>query len=97
MKARYDFSRAKRGAIDPLPRGKSEIKFAVDDDVLDWFRAQTHTTNGGNYQALMNHALREYVSKHGENFEDVIRRVVRQELNVRNGRKTTRVATRKTA
>lgn len=97
MRTRYDFSRAKRGAIDPLQKGKSEIKFTVDNDVLDWFRARVHETNGGNYQTLMNLALREYVTSHGENLEEMLRRIVRQELKARNGRSTRRVVARKAA
>ncbi len=76
MKAKYDFSRAKRGAVVPLPKGKSEIRFAIEDELLDWFRAQIRKTNGGDYQVLMNEALREYVKNRRDNSKELARRGV---------------------
>jgi RNA polymerase sigma factor (TIGR02999 family) len=35
----------------------------LDDDVLEWFRKQAHAGRGGNYQTLVNAALREYVDR----------------------------------
>lgn len=35
---------------------------------------------GGNYQSLINAALREYISHAGEPLEDTLRRVLREEL-----------------
>jgi hypothetical protein len=51
----------------------------LDDEVLDWFRAKVHAAGGGNYQALMNDALREHIS--GTALENMLRRVVRDELD----------------
>ena len=53
---------------------------AVDEDVLTWFRAQVHAMGGGNYQTLINQALRQYVSSRREPLEDTLRRVFREEL-----------------
>lgn len=80
MKEEYDFSSAKRGAIDPLPFGKTRITIRIDDDLLDWFRGQVNAMGGGNYQTLINHALREYVQEQKEPLEEILRRVVREEL-----------------
>jgi uncharacterized protein (DUF4415 family) len=80
MKAEYDFSQGKRGAIDPLPKGKTRITIRLDDDILNWFRDQVHRTGGGNYQTLINSALREYVQQQREPLEEMVRRVVREEL-----------------
>ncbi len=80
MKEEYDFSSAKRGAIDPLPPGKTRITIRIDDDLLDWFRQQVNAMGGGNYQTLINHALREYVQRQTEPLEEILRRVVREEL-----------------
>jgi len=82
MKTEYDFSQANRGALDPLPLGKTRITIRLDDDVLDWFRSQVHAMGGGNYQTLINHALREYISQQKEPLEDTLRRVLREELQV---------------
>jgi len=79
MKDEYDFSRAKRGALDPTPPGKTRITIRFDDEVLDWFRDQVDRAGGGNYQTMMNDALREYIDRHS--LEDLLRRVVREELS----------------
>ena len=81
MKDRYNFSQGKRGVIDPTPRGKTRITIRLDDDVLDWFRQQVHAAGGGNYQTLINHASREYVQSRQQPLEDILRRVVREELS----------------
>ena len=80
MQKQYDFSRAKRGPILPVVKGKTRITIRLDDDLLDWFRAQVHAAGGGNYQSLINDALRAFVLSHSEPIETVIRRVVREEL-----------------
>ena len=61
MKATYDFSNAKRGAVVQPARGKTRITIRLDDDILDWFRAQVHAAGGGNYQTLINAALRIHI------------------------------------
>jgi uncharacterized protein (DUF4415 family) len=81
MKDQYDFSVGKRGAIDPLRAGKTRITIRIDDDVLEWFRTEVHAAGGGNYQTLINHALREYVQNRQQPLEDILRRVVREELS----------------
>lgn len=81
MNERYDFSTGKRGAVDPMPCGKTRITIRIDDDVLDWFRDEVHAAGGGNYQTLINHALREYVQNRQQPLEDILRRVVREELS----------------
>jgi uncharacterized protein (DUF4415 family) len=61
MRDEYDFSQARRGPILPPMAGKTRISIRIDNDVLEWFRDQVR--NGGNYQTLMNHALRDYMSR----------------------------------
>ena len=62
------------------PPGKTRITIRIDDDVLDWFRAQVHEAGGGNYQTLVNSALRDYMQSKRESLEDTFRRVLREEL-----------------
>jgi uncharacterized protein (DUF4415 family) len=76
----YDFSNAKRGAIVAATTGKTRITIRLDDDVLDWFRAQVEEAGGGSYQSLINAALREYMEHRGSDLEDTLRRVIREEL-----------------
>ena len=40
MRANYDFSQGKRGAIVQAPKGKTRITIRLDDDILNWFRAR---------------------------------------------------------
>ena len=84
MKKKYDFSKGKRGAVLSTPPGKTRITIRLDDDVLDWFRAQAHAAGGGNYQTLINHALREYIGQKREPLEEVLRRVLREELQAKS-------------
>lgn len=81
MKKYYDFSRGRRGAVVPIPPGKTRITIRLDDDVLDWFRDQVDAAGGGNYQTLINSALREYVEKRRLSIEETVRRVFREELS----------------
>jgi len=81
MKNEYDFSKGKRGALDPIPAGKTRITIRIDDDILDWFRNEVDAIGGGNYQTLMNQVLREYVLRRQEPLEEILRRVVREELH----------------
>ncbi|HEX8320053.1 BrnA antitoxin family protein [Longimicrobium sp.] len=80
MKDEYDFSAGRRGAIDPSPAGKTRITIRLDNEVLDWFRAQVDAAGGGNYQSLINSALREHVRHAAEPLEETLRRVLREEL-----------------
>ena len=81
MKKNYDFSRGRRGAVVPIPPGKTRITIRLDDDLLDWFRDQVDSAGGGNYQTLINTALRAYVEQQRESMETTVRRVVREELS----------------
>ena len=80
MRKQYDFSRGRRGTVLPVPKGKTRITIRLDDDVLAWFREQVHATGGGNYQSMINDALREFIVTKREPIETVVRRVVREEL-----------------
>jgi uncharacterized protein (DUF4415 family) len=85
MRDEYDFSRGKRGAVLPTPPGKTRITIRLDQDILEWFRARAHAAGGGNYQTMINDALREYMNHEVEPLEDTLRRVVREELGHRAG------------
>jgi Arc/MetJ family transcription regulator len=87
MRKEYDFSKGKRGAVIPAPPGKTRITIRIDDDILAWFRAQVHAAGGGNYQTLINSALRQFMSSRREALEDTLRRVLREELAVHEGGK----------
>ena len=81
MRKEYDFSNARRGAIIAPPHGKTRITIRVDDDILAWFKARVHESGGGNYQTLINSALRSIADGPAEPLEAVVRRIVREELD----------------
>jgi uncharacterized protein (DUF4415 family) len=80
MRKEYDFSKARRGPVVPGPTGKTRITIRLDEDIVVWFKEQVHKAGGGNYQTLMNHALREYINGANEPLEEILRRVLREEL-----------------
>ena len=80
MKAKYDFSKGKRGAVLPSSEKKVRITIRLDRDIIDWFRSKVEEQGGGNYQTMLNDALRTYMEGHEKPLEEVLRRVVREEL-----------------
>jgi hypothetical protein len=79
MKAEYDFSKGKRGAVIPQ-KGKTRISIFIDNVVLDEFRARAEKAGTG-YQTMMNEALRKYLSEADNPVtEKTLRQVLRQEL-----------------
>ena len=80
MKREYDFSKAKRGPVMSIPKGKTRITIRLDEDVIAWFRAQVERAGGGNYQSLINDALRQHIANAREPLEAILRRVVREEM-----------------
>jgi uncharacterized protein (DUF4415 family) len=80
VKREYDFSGAKRGPVMPVPKGRTRITIGLDDDVIAWFRTQVEKAGGGNYQSLINDALRHHIAHVREPLEETLRRVVREEI-----------------
>ena len=79
MRAEYDFSRGKRGAVIPQ-KGKTRISIFIDNAVLDAFRARAEKAGTG-YQTMINDALRGYLSETDQPItEKVLRQVLRQEM-----------------
>ena len=63
-----------------VAKGKTRITIRIDEDVVEWFREQVDAAGGGNYQSLMNQALREFIKRSKEPLESTLRRVIREEL-----------------
>jgi uncharacterized protein (DUF4415 family) len=80
MKAKYDFSKGKRGAVLPQPGNKVRITIRLDRDIVDWFRSKVEEQGGGNYQSMLNDALRKHIEHQDQPLEEILRRVVREEL-----------------
>jgi hypothetical protein len=56
------------------------ITIRIDNDVLAWFKDQAHHASGGNYQTMINLALRQFIASERESLEETLRRVLREEL-----------------
>jgi uncharacterized protein (DUF4415 family) len=80
MRKQYDFSKAKRGPVVRSPKGKTRITIRLDEDILQWFKAQVHEAGGGSYQTLINAALRKHTEQRERPLEETLRRVLREEL-----------------
>ena len=80
VKPQYDFQGAKRGAIVTSPTKKTRITIRLDGDILEWFRERADSSGGGNYQTMINEALRHHITTEHESVEDLVRRVIRDEL-----------------
>ncbi len=80
MKAEYDFSEGKRGALLSA-RGKTRITIYIDNAVLDAFRARAEKAGTG-YQTMMNDALRAYAAGKAREAltESALRRIIREEF-----------------
>jgi len=83
--ATMDFSDAKPvsavpalAALQAEHGGKSRVTMRLDNDVLAIFKARAEMT-GGNYQTLINQALRD--AAQGLTLAEVVRRTIRQELH----------------
>lgn len=80
MKAEYDFSQAKRGALISS-KGKTRITIYVDNEIIEEFRSRAEEAGTG-YQTIMNNALKEYLNKKLEKpvTESTLRRVLYEEF-----------------
>ena len=80
MKAEYDFSTGKRGAVVGSDPGKTRITIRLDNEAVAWFKKQVEDAGGGSYQALINQALRDHIERTDEPLEETLRRVLKEEL-----------------
>ena len=75
-----DFSKGRRGAVIPPDPRKVRITIRLDRDIIQHFKAQVLSAGGGNYQTLINDALRSYINSAENPLEDLLRKVIREEL-----------------
>jgi uncharacterized protein (DUF4415 family) len=84
MKEQYDFSKGKRGRIappEPEPKGKTRITIRLDEDLIDHFLKEADASGGAiGYQTLINEALRQHVEGKAPQFEETLRRILREEI-----------------
>jgi uncharacterized protein (DUF4415 family) len=75
-----DFSKGKRGPVVKPDPNKIRITIRLDADIIDHFKNVVHEAGGGNYQTLINDALREHLQEHDKGLEKTLRKVIREEL-----------------
>jgi uncharacterized protein (DUF4415 family) len=75
-----NFSKGKRGAVIKPDPAKQRITIRLDADVIEHFKRLVHEAGGGNYQTLINDALREHIKAHDKELEETLRKVIREEL-----------------
>ena len=80
MKANYDFSKARRGAVVPSSGKKTRITIRLDRDLVEWFKSRAEAQGGGSYQTILNDALRTFTEHQDQSLEKVLRKIVREEL-----------------
>lgn len=80
MKAEYDFRKGRRGAVLPASGNKVRITIRLDREIIDWFKSRVESEGGGNYQTMMNDALRMHIESREESLEKLLRKVVREEI-----------------
>ena len=77
-----DFSNGKRGSVIPSDPNKVRITIRLDADIINHFKEEVNNTGGGNYQTLINDALREYTQSKNKALEITLRKVIRDELQL---------------
>lgn len=75
-----EFQNAKRGPVVPPDPNKVRITIRLDADIIDHFKRLVHEAGGGNYQTLINEALREHITNGDKTLEKRLRRIIREEL-----------------
>ena len=75
-----DFSKGKRGSVIKHDPNKVRITIRLDADVIEHFKKIVHKAGGGNYQTLINDALREHIKARDKGLENALRKVIREEL-----------------
>ena len=83
FKPMQDVSPALYRKLQTAHMGKTVITIRLDKEVLDWFRnhviqADGGQADGGDYQALINNALREYIR--GTDLKVTLRQIIREEM-----------------
>lgn len=77
MNGQHDFNNGSKSSM--AARGnKEKITIRLDAEIVKWFRQQVR--DGGNYQTLINDALKAHVKQEGQSLETTLRRIIREEL-----------------
>ncbi len=75
-----DFSKGNLGPVITPDPNKVRITIRLDADILDHFKQLVHKAGGGNYQTLINDALRMQMDTQNKSLEDTLRKVIQEEI-----------------
>ena len=75
-----DFSKGKRGSVVKPDPNKVRITIRLDADIIEHFKKIVFKAGGGNYQSLINDALRDQIQAQDKGLEKALRKVIREEL-----------------
>jgi uncharacterized protein (DUF4415 family) len=75
-----DFSKGKRGSVVKGDPNKVRITIRLDSDIIEHFKNQVLNAGGGNYQSLINDALRKHMQEGDRDLEKRLRKIIREEL-----------------
>ena len=75
-----DFSKGKRGPVVKADPNKVRITIRLDADIIQYFKNQVLDGGGGNYQSLINEALRKHIQEGDRDLEKRLRKIIREEL-----------------
>ena len=75
-----DFSKGVRGPVVSPSSNKVRITIRLDADIVEHFKRLVHEAGGGNYQTLINDALRSFIQSGDKSLEKTLRKVIREEL-----------------
>jgi len=80
MTKSHDFSAGIRGPVVKPDSAKTRITIRIDNDILEWFRTRVNDQGGGNYQTMINQALRSSMREE-KPLKELIQEAVREELS----------------
>ena len=75
-----NFSKGRRGPVVKPDPNKVRITIRLDADIIEYYKNIVNEAGGGNYQTLINDALREHIQANDKGLEKTIRKVIREEL-----------------
>jgi len=75
-----DFSKGRRGPVVKPDPNKVRITIRLDANIIEHFKSIVHDAGGGNYQTLINDALRDHIQAQDKGLEKALRKVIREEL-----------------
>ena len=74
-----EFENAERGPVIPPDTSKVRITIRLDPEVIDHFKEEVSAAGGGNYQTLINNALRQHLESDSKALEKQLRKIIREE------------------